>query len=190
MQVKRAGLILSFIAGITALTVATVACASDSAPAVQPAADKAALEQQAMEAKAAAEKIAMEKTAMEEKAMAEKTAMEKKAMEDKAMMEKLPDQQFAAHFVDSNPAHGVKLSQVPAAVSVSFNFTLSDASTITVTKDGKQVNSGKPTFTSNKLTMTTLVPSGAGTGTYVVDYSAWWPDNSYHNGKFAFTVNP
>ncbi len=141
-----------------------------------------------MAEKAAAEKKAMEDKAMEDKALAEKAAMEKKAMEDEAMKGKLPDQQFAAHFVDSDPKHGATVTKVPGAISLNFNFTLSDVSSITVTKDGQQVNSGKPTFASNKLSMTISVPSGSGSGTYIVDYMACWPDNSCHKGKFAFTV--
>jgi methionine-rich copper-binding protein CopC len=118
--------------------------------------------------------------------MEEKAAMEKSGS---TMMTKLPDQQFAAHFVDSNPAHSAMLAQVPSTITLNFNFTLSDASTITVTKDGAQVNSGTPTLSPNRLTMTTALSSIAGNGTYIVDYKACWPDNSCHNGKFAFTVS-
>ena len=132
---------------------------------------------------------AQDKAAMEAKAMAEKKAMEEKAaMEAKAMAEKLPDQQFAAHFVDSTPKHGVTFAQMPDKVVINFNFTLSEASTITFSKDGAPVVSAKPTFSSNKLTMSVPLPANVGKGLYQVDYKACWPDQSCHTGKFAFIV--
>ncbi len=174
MQIKRTRLILLLLAGIITLTFVAAACSSSSPPPSRPTAQPTVL--------SAADKAAMEQKAMEAK------AMEDKAMAEKAMMAKLPDQQFAAHFVDSNPKHAATLAQVPGAITLNFNFTLSDASTITVTRDGTQVTSGKPILSSNKLTMTTTVPSTGGNGTYIVDYKACWPDNSCHIGKFAFTV--
>ena len=110
-------------------------------------------------------------------------------MESKdGMMTKLPDQQFAAHFVGSNPRHGTALAQAPAQLVLNFNFTLSEASSIMVTRDGVAVSASKPTFSNNKLTMSTTLPASAGKGLYQVDYKACWPDNSCHSGRFAYTV--
>ena len=105
-----------------------------------------------------------------------------------AMMEKLPEQQFAAHFVSSDPTHGAKLAQQPASVMLNFNFTLNETSTIAITKDGKALNLSKPSYIGNKLAMSVALPAGSGNGLYVVDYKACWPDNSCHNGRFGFTV--
>ena len=160
MQIKRTRLILPLLASIIALTLVAAACTSSKPSASQPTTQSAA----------------------------DEAAMDKKAMEEEAMMEKLPDQQFAAHFVDSNPKHGAKVAQAPSSITINFNFTLSDASTITIAKDGTQVSSSKPTLASNKLSMSTSMPAIAGNGTYIVDYKACWPDKSCHNGKFAFTV--
>jgi methionine-rich copper-binding protein CopC len=132
---------------------------------------------------------AQDKAAMEPKAMVEAKAMEEKAaMEAKAMAEKLPDQQFAAHFVNSTPNHRATFAQMPDKVVINFDFTLSETSTITVSKDGAPVVSAKPTFSGNKLTMSAPLPANVGNGLYQVDYKACWPDQSCHTGKFAFTV--
>ncbi len=130
---------------------------------------------------------AQDKAAMEAKAMEAKAAMEKTGS---AVMTKLPDQQFAAHFVDSTPKHGATFAQVPDKVVINFNFTLSEASTITVSKDGAPVVSAKPTFSGNKLIMSAPLPANVGNGLYQVDYKACWPDQSCHTGEFAFTVGP
>jgi methionine-rich copper-binding protein CopC len=105
-----------------------------------------------------------------------------------AMMPEFPQQQFAAHFVDSMPMHEGTLDSVPEQVVLNFNFTLSDASTITIEKDGKELKTAPGTLGDNKLSMTAEIPADAGTGLYLVKYKACWPDNSCHNGQFAFAV--
>lgn len=106
-----------------------------------------------------------------------------------AMMAKLPDQIFAAHYVDSAPAHGQKFAAVPARVLINFNFTLSDSSIMRVTKDGAALVIGKPVFDERNLSMSVTLPPGSGDGLYVVDYKACWPDRSCHDGRFAFTAD-
>ena len=170
MLKERMRVTLSLLTGVALLTLTATACASFQSPKATPTA-------------------MMEKTPV---AMMEKTpdAMMQKtpdAMVGDTMM-KLPEQQFAAHFVSSNPAHGAKVTQAPAAVTLNFNFTLSEASTIAVTDDGKALTLAKPSFTGNKLAMSVALPGGPGNGLYVVDYKACWPDNSCHTGKFGFTV--
>lgn len=113
-------------------------------------------------------------------------AMEKK---DGAMMTKLPDQLFAAHFVDSYPKHGDLFAQVPDRAQIDFNFTLHEVSSITVTKDGAPVEAGKLTLGARNLSMWVTLPSTAGDGEYLVKYKACWPDRSCHDGQFAFTVD-
>lgn len=105
-----------------------------------------------------------------------------------AMMPEFPQQQFAAHFVDSMPMHMAMLDKLPPQVVLDFNFTLSDASTITIEKDGKELKSAAGMLGDKKLSMTTELPADAGAGLYLVKYKACWPDNSCHNGQFAFLV--
>ena len=171
---------LALIGSVAALAVIGLAC-GQAQPAAAPANTPTATAQ---------DKAAMEAKAMvEKKAMEAKAAMEAKtAMEAKAMVAKLPDQQFAAHFVDSTPKHGATFAQMPDKVVINFNFTLSEASTITFSKDGAPVVSAKPTFSGNKLIMSALLPANLGNGLYQVDYKACWPDQSCHTGKFAFIV--
>jgi len=180
---------LALVGSVVALAVIGLACGK-AQPAASPAntPTTTAQDKAAMEAMAMAEKKAMdEKAAME--AMAEKKTMEENAaMEAKAMAAKLPDQQFAAHFVGSTPKHGVTFAQMPDKVVINFDFTLSEISTIIVSKDGAPVVSAKPTFSGNKLTMSSPLPVNVGNGLYQVDYKACWPDQSCHTGKFAFTV--
>jgi methionine-rich copper-binding protein CopC len=101
----------------------------------------------------------------------------------------IPPQQFAAHFVDSMPMHEEHVASVPEMVLLNFNFTLSDASTITIEKDGKELVSGAGKLGDKKLSMTSALPADAGPGLYVVKYTACWPDNSCHDGQFAFVVD-
>src|SRR5688572_3397278 len=61
------------------------------------------------------------------------STMEKK---DDAMMDKkLPDLIRAAHFVDSSPKHGDTIALVPEKITINFDFTLHEISSIKVTKD-------------------------------------------------------
>ncbi len=104
------------------------------------------------------------------------------------MMPKLPDQVFAAHFVDSAPKHGDTFAKVPDKVLINFNFTLSDPSAITVLKDDKPIQV-KTALASNNLSMSAALPSDSGDGLYVVKYKACWPDKSCHDGVFTFVVD-
>lgn len=114
----------------------------------------------------------------------EAPAMEKK---EGAMMEKAA-QIKAPHFVDSIPGHGGVYAKPPARVLINFDFDLHPNSLITVTKDGADAIGGPTVVGANKLSISALV-KGLGDGTYVVNYSACWPDRSCHQGQFSFTVN-
>jgi plastocyanin len=113
------------------------------------------------------------------------------AMMDKtgdAMAMKLPEQRFAAHFVDSNPPHGAALDKTPEKIVINFNFTLGGKTGATVAKDGKAIVTMAGRISDNKLALEILVPGGSGDGLYTVDYDACWPDGSCHKGLFGFTV--
>jgi plastocyanin len=102
----------------------------------------------------------------------------------------LPQQQFAAHYVDSAPVYGKTFALVPDKVLINFDFSLAEPSAIAVAKDGKALPIGTPTISGpNSLHLSSTLPSDAGDGLYVVNYKACWPDRSCHDGRFAFTVN-
>lgn len=186
---------------------ATAACAPAAAPA-QPTADGAMMkgteDAMMMQAAQATDTAMMPKSTSDAAMMmATDTAMMAKSTTAAAMMRGTPDamaktpesmmpefpqQQFAAHFVDSMPMHMATLDKLPPQVVLNFNFTLSDASTITIEKDGKELKSGAGMLGDKKLVMTTDLPADAGAGLYLVKYKACWPDNSCHNGQFAFLV--
>ena len=108
---------------------------------------------------------------------------------DAMMMEqKLPDQRLAAHFVSSNPKHGETLGMLPEKLSLNFDFTLAKNSTIAISKDGAPLATMAPEYDARSLMMSTALPKTAGAGTYVVSYKACWPDQSCHDGLFAFVV--
>jgi len=94
----------------------------------------------------------------------------------------------SAHYVSNTPEHGDVLGSLPQEVVVTFNFDLSNKSTISVTKDGKEVSTGSVTIDSDKLVMRKKVVQDSGTGLYTVNYNACWPDGSCHDGQFQFGV--
>ncbi|MBI3743249.1 MAG: copper resistance protein CopC [Chloroflexi bacterium] len=102
----------------------------------------------------------------------------------------LPGQLFAAHFVDSTPAHGQQFAQVPNQILINFNFTLADNSSISLTRDGVAVPVGAAKVGGERrLQLASDVTGVQGNGLYVVDYKACWPDRSCHNGRLAFRVD-
>ena len=102
----------------------------------------------------------------------------------------LPQQQFAAHYVDSAPVHAKTFALVPDKVLINFDFSLAEPSAIAVTKDGIALPIGTPTISGpNSLHLFSTLPSDGGDGLYVVNYKACWPDRSCHDGRFAFTVD-
>jgi plastocyanin len=107
-----------------------------------------------------------------------------------AIMMTLPEQRFAAHFVDSVPAHGATFAAAPTRIVINFDFVLSNKSSASLTRDGQPVTLGAPEFPGDrKLTMQSVLPQGLSDGLYVVSYRACWPDGSCHDGQFGFTVD-
>ena len=126
--------------------------------------------------------------AMMQKEMPTVDAMMQTTPTPDAMMKKMPEQMFAAHFVDSMPKHGDVVAKTPEKLLLNFNFTLADNSTITVTKDGAPVSTGTVMLGDKMLSMSTTLPMNAGDGLYLVKYKACWLDKSCHDGQFAFQV--
>ena len=98
------------------------------------------------------------------------------------------DARKSAHYVSNTPAHGQILSEVPNAVTITFDFDLAENSRITVTKGGEDVASGSTVITGDSLVLSQSLKQGSGSGLYKVEYSACWPDGSCHEGSFAFGV--
>lgn len=107
----------------------------------------------------------------------------------KSVTDSLPNQLFAAHFVDSYPNHGDTFAQSPEKVLINFNFTLGDPSAITVKKDGTLLKITSFAYGARNLSMSVNLPANSGDGVYVVDYNACWPDRSCHEGRYAFFVD-
>jgi methionine-rich copper-binding protein CopC len=94
----------------------------------------------------------------------------------------------SAHYVSNTPGHGSILDAVPSEVALTFNFDLSEVSTISITKDGKEYGTGAVSFGADKLSMRKAIASSGGSGVYTVNYTACWPDGSCHDGHFQFGV--
>ncbi len=175
---------------VTMLVVLGAACAPAAAPAQPTAVMMATETDTAMMMAKETDTAMMAKETDTAMMMAKETdtAMMATETDTAMMMVEFPAQQFAAHFVDSMPMHEETLAAPPTQVVLNFNFTLSDASTITVEKDGSELKTVPGKLGADKLSMTTELPADAGAGLYLVKYKACWPDNSCHNGQFAFAV--
>ena len=101
----------------------------------------------------------------------------------------LEDERFAAHYVDSYPAHGDVFARVPERVQIDFDFVLREPSSIRVTRDGEPVDQGRLEFGTRDLVMWVSLPFESGDGVYRVEYSACWPDRTCHDGMFVFEVD-
>lgn len=94
----------------------------------------------------------------------------------------------AAHYESNTPAHGVVLGAPPINIIIDFNFDLAKPSSISITKDGKEVGIGETKIDTNKLALRRDVDPSAPDGKYTVNYKACWPDGSCHDGSFQFAV--
>jgi methionine-rich copper-binding protein CopC len=179
-------LLFTLLSGL--LLVVTAACSSAVAPPQPDAAMMAKETETAMMAKETDTAMMAKGTDTAMMAKETDTAMMAKETDTAMMGAEFPPERFDAHFVDSMPMHKGVLDALPAQVLLNFNFTLSDASTITIEKDGKELKSAPGMLGANKLSMKTEIPADAGAGLYLVKYKACWPDNSCHDGQFAFAV--
>ncbi len=94
------------------------------------------------------------------------------------------------HFESSTPANGMVLAAPPPGVTIDFNFNLSDKSLIEITKDDTDYGSGQKTsIDENKLAMRRSMKQDAPDGSYLVKYTACWPDGSCHDGRFSFQLD-
>ena len=106
-----------------------------------------------------------------------------------SVMGKIPDQMTSMHFVESSPKQGIALAKTPGQVQITFNAPLSDTSTVSVTKDGVALKTGKLMLDGKMLSMSVTLPSDAGDGVYLVKYTACSADKTCDNGQFGFQVD-
>ncbi len=97
-------------------------------------------------------------------------------------------ERIAPHFVDASPRHGDAFALMPTHVVINFDFALSTASSITVSRNGAPIGNGPITLGPNNISMTSALPANAGDGSYTVDYRACWADGSCNDGRYAFQV--
>lgn len=95
----------------------------------------------------------------------------------------------AAHFIDSFPNHAQTLIQSPARVGINFDLSLTDASNITLERDGEPIAVGAPIFDSRKIYMSVAVPPASDDGLYLAKYHACLADGSCEDGQIGFRVD-
>ena len=101
----------------------------------------------------------------------------------------LPDKIVAPHFINSYPAHGDILAQVPNVAVLNFNFNLNDGSFISATRNGEKVPLGPVTISADQLTMRVPFEESGTDGVYQLTYQACWPDRTCHDGSVSFVVD-
>jgi len=93
------------------------------------------------------------------------------------------------HFESSTPASNMVLAGVPPNVTIDFNFDLAQGSAIEILGNGTDYGVGETTIDDNKLAMRRSMKQEAPDGSYLVKYTACWPDGSCHDGQFGFQVD-
>lgn len=94
-----------------------------------------------------------------------------------------------SHYVSSSPEHGSTVVTVPLNVVVNFDFDLSSKSTLAITRDGKNYGVGETKIDAIRRVLRRQVATSLADGVYTVAYSACWPDNTCHDGRFQFAVD-
>jgi plastocyanin/methionine-rich copper-binding protein CopC len=93
------------------------------------------------------------------------------------------------HYESSTPANDMVLAAPPPNVTIDFNFDLAGDSSIEIAKDGKAYGSGETSIDENKLALRRSMKQDAPDGSYLVKYTACWPDGSCHDGQFSFRID-
>jgi plastocyanin/methionine-rich copper-binding protein CopC len=100
-------------------------------------------------------------------------------------------QKKSPHFLDSTPLHDEIYTAQPINVTINFDFDLAEGSDISVTDaSGKEYTTGVVLIEDNKTALKKNLVSDMPAGTYMVNYTACWPDGSCHEGRFSFKINP
>jgi hypothetical protein len=89
------------------------------------------------------------------------------------------------HWVESQPAPGVRLTAAPSEVSIRFDFNLHRSKTgARVRLNGNEIPSVS-TVSENRKILTEDLQGTQGDGQWFVNLDACWPDGSCHKGQFA-----
>ena len=102
-----------------------------------------------------------------------------------------PDQQTYAvgHLLDMFPKAGDVFALTPNLVVVNFDFPLTDASAIVVTRNDQPVQVGSVVFGANKIAMSVSLPKDAGDGLYRVKFTGCFNDRTCADDQYTFRVN-
>lgn len=94
------------------------------------------------------------------------------------------------HLDRSEPAENATLDSAPATVKLWFSSRIEpDFSRIEVIDaEGKQVEKGKPTISSNRRELETDLNEGLASGTYQVNWNVVARDGHRQRGSFSFSV--
>jgi plastocyanin len=93
------------------------------------------------------------------------------------------------HFLDSTPAHGEVYAAQPINITLNFDFDLAAGSGITVrSADGREWQEGGAVIADAQTALQIPLKQGMPDGRYEVAYTACWPDQSCHDGRFSFSV--
>ncbi len=122
-----------------------------------------------------------------EQPIVETPAEEEPAVEQPSFVQQTFQNVKTPHYVSSVPANNELLVQPVSAVSISFNFIVVTPSAIQVTRDVIDVGRGATSIGPDGLSMSVPVDASE-TGNYSVTYVAYWPDRSFHNGSFGFSL--
>lgn len=94
------------------------------------------------------------------------------------------------HFLDSTPMAGDVYAAQPINVTLNFDFDLAEGSDIRVMDaDGNEWTESEPLITDANTALQKELAEGMGDGTYTVEYTACWPDDSCHDGRFSFAID-
>ncbi|MBI3956412.1 MAG: copper resistance protein CopC [Candidatus Kerfeldbacteria bacterium] len=96
------------------------------------------------------------------------------------------------HFETSTPAHGDTLAAPPVNVVIDFNFDLALPSSIAIFKKGIDepvYQNGEMVIDESKVAMRVNAKQEMPDGDYIVKYTACWPDQTCHDGRFEFAID-
>lgn len=101
------------------------------------------------------------------------------------------DQQIKSpHFLDSTPLHDEVYAAQPINLTINFDFDLAEGSAITVrSADGQEWQDGTTVIEDAQTALKVPLRHGMPNGQYHVEYTACWPDNSCHEGRFSFAID-
>lgn len=90
--------------------------------------------------------------------------------------------------VGTTPQHAVVIASLPQVIAVRAREPLTEAATLTVSRDGQAVEGLQRNFTSDRMTMEVQLSADAPSGVYTVLYQTCRAAGLCEPGGFAFRV--